>query len=88
MLDQALGVLAVVSKRRRLHMYGSVRINIDSVISLGDFLEFEAVLVEGESEERAHLLVAQLLKEFSIAPEDLVQESYCDLLCRLPHSGA
>jgi predicted adenylyl cyclase CyaB len=88
LLERALGVLAVVSKRRRLHMYGSLRIHIDSVRLLGDFLEFEAVLVEGESEERAKLLVAELLKEFSITPEDLVEESYCDLLCRLPHPGA
>ena len=88
LLGDALGVVSVVMKRRRLYLFGSVRIHIDSVMSLGDFLEFEAVMDQGDEEEAAaaDMLIARLMKEFSVSPEDLVGQSYCDLLRLQEHS--
>ena len=87
LLERALGVLIVVSKTRRLYLDGRVRIHVDSVRSLGDFIEFEAVLEEGENEELANLRLSELLREFSIDPEDLIEESYCGLLQALLAAG-
>ena len=43
-LAAALGVRAVVEKRREIFLYHSVRIHLDDVVGLGHFIEFEAVL--------------------------------------------
>ncbi len=42
-LAEALGVRAVVEKRRRLFIWRDVRIHLDTVAGLGAFVEFEAV---------------------------------------------
>lgn len=46
---------AVVVKVREVYLLGNVRIHLDRVEGLGDFIEFEAVLARGagEDEERA-----------------------------------
>src|SRR5687767_6164013 len=46
LLAAALGVRAVVRKRRELLWYANVRIHLDAVENLGDFVELEAVLSE------------------------------------------
>lgn len=79
-LARAMTVKAVVVKERLLYLLGSVRIHIDRVEGLGDFLEFEAVL-GSESEERAgHEKLAELREAFGIAEEDIVSGSYSDLV--------
>src|ERR1017187_9128531 len=42
-LSGALGVLAVVDKRREIYFVGNVKIHLDRVRSLGTFLEVEAM---------------------------------------------
>src|SRR5688572_7566332 len=44
LLSAALGVRAVVRKRRELLLYANVRIHLDAVENLGNFVELEAVL--------------------------------------------
>jgi predicted adenylyl cyclase CyaB len=82
-LSAALGVRQVVVKRRRLYLIGDVRIHLDDVERLGAFLEFEAVLDQpGErlDEAAGHRRLAKLAEAFSIAEEDRIAQSYCDLL--------
>lgn len=79
-LEACLGVAAVVRKSRRLYLAGSVRIHIDEVEGLGSFVEFEAVLAEGASDDEAFRTVRWLMSEFAIAEEDLVAMSYSDLV--------
>jgi homotetrameric cytidine deaminase len=77
-LDAALGTLAVVEKRRRLLIADGVRIHLDRVEGLGEFVELEAV---GQTDPAA---IDRLRAGLGIADEDLVAGSYSDLLLDTP----
>lgn len=79
-LTLAYGQAGRVRKRRTLFLVGRTRLHLDRVSHLGDFLELEVVLGDGESAEgaieEAHLLLAKLGVESS----QLVKAAYVDLL--------
>ncbi|MGB3563562.1 MAG: class IV adenylate cyclase [Thermoanaerobaculia bacterium] len=79
-LASALGARGQVCKQRAIYLCGPTRIHLDSVAGLGDFVELEVVLAaEGGIEDGisvAHSLMAKL----GIDPDDLVEESYIDLI--------
>jgi cytidine deaminase len=79
-LNDALGTVVVVSKRRRLFLWEGVRIHLDEVDGLGSFIEFEAVLPNAGDVEAAHEKVARLRTELGIEDSDLVPVGYADLL--------
>lgn len=79
-LSAALGELAVVNKLRRLYMAGRTRIHIDTVEGLGDYLELEVVLAEGESVIAGELEADQLMDALGIEKSDLIEGAYVDLL--------
>lgn len=58
----------------------SRRIHLDRGEDLGDFIEFEGVVVDGEEPSRFTALLDSLRGSFAIRDEDLQRESYCDLL--------
>jgi homotetrameric cytidine deaminase len=79
-LAAALGTLVVVDKRRRLLLWEGVRIHLDRVEGLGDFLELEGV-APPESDlgpERAR--VARLSEALGLGPERILEDSYSDRL--------
>jgi predicted adenylyl cyclase CyaB len=78
-LAGVLGIKVVVSKSRRLFILGDVRIHLDRVEDLGDFIEFEGVAANGDPGAFAGLL-DDLRRSFDIRDEDLLRESYSDLL--------
>lgn len=79
-LTLAWGQAGRVRKQRRLFIVGRTRVHLDRVEGLGEFLELEVVLKEGETSEagvaEAHALMAQL----GIGTGQLVQGAYVDLL--------
>jgi adenylate cyclase, class 2 len=79
-LADTLGVKLVVRKTRRLFMLGDVRIHLDHVEDLGTFIEFEGVAVDGGDPGRYAKLLDDLRRSFGIRDEDLLRESYSDLL--------
>ena len=79
-LSAALGILSTVKKLRVLHFLGTTRIHLDSVEGLGDFIELEYVLKDGEPEENGYRTIQQISKELEIEEHDLVNSSYLDLL--------
>ncbi|HVC98392.1 MAG TPA: class IV adenylate cyclase [Pirellulales bacterium] len=79
-LSATLGVLVVVDKRREIFLANNVRIHLDQVAELGDFLEFEAVLGPGDGDDDGRAQLAALGQEFGIDSADLVAGSYSDLL--------
>jgi predicted adenylyl cyclase CyaB len=80
-LATTLGVKAVVAKERRLFIWeGNVRIHLDAVEFLGDFIEFEAVAADGSDLEVERAQARQLRDAFEIGDTDLVAGSYCDLV--------
>jgi predicted adenylyl cyclase CyaB len=79
-LESVLGISVVVSKSRRLFIHEGVRIHLDRVEDLGDFIEFEGVVADGEEPARFAALLDSLRGSFAIRDEDLLRQSYSDLL--------
>jgi predicted adenylyl cyclase CyaB len=79
-LQTALGVLVVVDKTREIFLYQNVRIHLDQVAELGDFIEFEAIVRESFDDAAAHRQVTWLMEQFGIAALDLMHGSYSDML--------
>ena len=79
-LTQSNGQEGRVIKHRTLYMVGRTRVHLDRVQGLGDYMELEVVLADGESPDdgvhEAHALMARL----GIAQDSLVTGAYHDLL--------
>ena len=86
-LAAALGVTGVVDKRREIFLVDNVRIHLDDVAGLGEFLEFEAVLTPGITESQGYAQLATLQESFGIDAAALCTGSYRDLLERTARSG-
>jgi adenylate cyclase, class 2 len=87
-LTRALGIKAVVDKKRKIYFIGNVKFHFDEVEGLGSFVEVEAIDSDGS-------LGIEKLKEqcnvyahlFSIRQEDFIAESYSDLLAKKSSTG-
>lgn len=79
-LSDAYAVIATVAKTRRLMMSGRTRIHIDQVKGLGNFIELEVVLAQGQSIKDGELEAKQLMDKLQIREEDLISEAYLDLI--------
>mgnify|MGYP006270361015 FL=1 len=80
LLDRAFGTVQVVRKSRRLFLVGQTRIHLDQVEGLGIFMELEVVLHDGQPDSEGHAIAADLMRRLGIAPDDLVEGAYADLL--------
>lgn len=81
-LGLAYGVIGRVRKQRLLFMAGRTRIHLDRVEGLGEFLELEVVLRDGESAAAGMAEARELLASLRITPEQLVSGAYLDLLAQ------
>lgn len=80
-LEHTLGVVTVVDKMREVYLLGNIRIHLDRVKNLGEFLEFEAVYEDDEGQKEQEVQkVHKLMKAFKIQEEDLLDKSYIDYL--------
>jgi predicted adenylyl cyclase CyaB len=79
-LAGVLGIKVVVSKSRRVFIFEGVRIHLDCVERLGDFIEFEGVAANGGDPGGFAQLLDGLRRTFGIGDEDLLRESYSDLI--------
>ncbi len=79
LLAQALGIRAVVRKRRVLYRVGQTRIHWDEVEGLGTFLEVEVVLAAGQSAEAGEQIARRLQQQLEVADRDLISCAYVDL---------
>jgi adenylate cyclase class IV len=71
--------VGIVRKRRDLWLLENVRIHIDSVEGLGDFLELEAVVGDGHPPEACRASVDRLLTALAPALGEVVPVAYVDL---------
>jgi predicted adenylyl cyclase CyaB len=70
-----------VVKRREIYFVDNVKIHLDELEGLGQFVEIEAIAPRPDFlEEELHAQCAFFIKTFGIQPEDLLAESYSDLL--------
>ncbi len=79
-LADALGVTGRVRKRRILYLAGRTRIHLDHVDGLGDFLELEVVLADGEAPGVGESEAQYMMERLHVADDDLVDVAYVDLL--------
>jgi adenylate cyclase len=78
LLQQAHGQTGRVRKRRVLYLVGRTRIHLDAVERLGEFLELEVVLRDGESAEAGVLEAKKIMAALGIGPQQLIQGAYVD----------
>lgn len=81
-LTLAHGEIGRVIKDRTLYLVGRTRVHLDKVQGLGDFLELEVVLEDGESLEAGVQEAHRLMKALGVAPSQLVGGAYVDLLAK------
>jgi len=79
-LSLAYGQSGRVRKRRTLYIAGRTRIHLDRVEDLGDFLELEVVLADGEPVEVGVSVAHELLATLGIDHSQLIDGAYVDLL--------
>lgn len=79
-LSSTLGVWVRVEKRRRVYLHDNVRIHLDEVVGLGQFLEFEAAIDAAHDETRCRETLAHLERAFSLGASDLLIGSYSDMI--------
>jgi len=75
------GIHLIVTKRRDIYIYENVRIHLDKVDHLGDFIELEAVLKAPYSDPQIENKKVKFLMEIlNITKADLLAESYESML--------
>jgi predicted adenylyl cyclase CyaB len=80
LLQQAYGQSGRVRKRRILYLVGRTRIHLDTVDGLGEFLELEVVLRDGESADEGVLEARRIMAALGIEPQQLLRGAYVDQL--------
>ncbi|HTB64993.1 MAG TPA: class IV adenylate cyclase [Steroidobacteraceae bacterium] len=84
LLQRAHGQTGRVRKRRVLFLVGRTRIHLDVVEGLGEFLELEVVLREGESAAAGIVEARSIMAQLGVAPQQLTSGAYVDLLPTVP----
>jgi predicted adenylyl cyclase CyaB len=84
-LAAALGVQAVVEKRREIRYVGNVKFHLDEVPGLGAFVEIEAIeSPEVQGEETLRAQCEEWRTRLGIMDDDLLADSYSDLVSTSP----
>lgn len=83
-LTRVHGVLIVVDKQRDIWFVENVKVHLDEVAGLGQFLEIEAIDDDGSiGEDTLRDQCTRLMQRFHVRQEDLIDRSYSDLLLEL-----
>ena len=81
LLEKAIGVKVVVKKKREIYYIKNVKFHLDTLEGLGNFVEIEAGnKTHSLTVEELHRQCEYYLKEFGIKEEDLIDQSYSDML--------
>lgn len=79
-LGRALGSRGRVRKRRWLLLSGQTRIHLDRVEGLGDCMELEVVLHEGQSDAQGQAIAEGLMAALGLQQAQRLPGAYIDLL--------
>jgi adenylate cyclase class IV len=81
-LTRAHGAIGRVRKTRWLLLAGQTRIHLDRVQGLGDFIELEVVLRDGQSAADGEAIAEALMDALCVARDQRLAGAYLDLLAR------
>ena len=81
-LSLAYGETGRVRKRRTLFLVGRTRVHLDRVEGLGEFLELEVVLEDGEATGVGVREAHELLEHLGVGTGQPVDDAYVDMLSR------
>lgn len=84
LLAAAYGIRGVVRKTRYLYIVGQTRIHLDEVEGLGQFMELEVVLREGQSDAEGQETAEGLMSSLGVERSDLLEGAYMDLIEKQP----
>lgn len=79
-LEFAYGIRGVVKKTRYLYLVGQTRVHLDDVEGLGQFMELEVVMREGQSDAEGQEIAEGLMAGLGVERNDLLEGAYMDLL--------
>ena len=79
-LESALGIKVIVDKEREIYYLDNVKVHLDVVKDLGEFVEIEAAGNPGDDQNKLEQQVNELMDRFSLRETDLIANSYSDLL--------
>jgi adenylate cyclase class IV len=82
-LARGCGLRGRVRKRRLLLLAGQTRIHLDRVEGLGDFMELEVVLQEGQPDAEGERIAQSLMQQLGLADAPRLAGAYLDLLADL-----
>ncbi|WP_334188151.1 class IV adenylate cyclase [Noviherbaspirillum sp.] len=81
-LSLAYGQVGRVRKKRLLYMVGRTRVHLDDVEGLGNFMELEVVLQDGDDIDAGMREADALMQRLGIDRSHLIEGAYIDLLNR------
>ena len=79
-LELAYGVRGTVRKTRYLYRVGQTRVHLDDVEGLGQFMELEVVLRDGQGDAEGQAIAQSLMASLGVEKSDLLEGAYMDLL--------
>ncbi|MBI5833232.1 MAG: class IV adenylate cyclase [Armatimonadetes bacterium] len=80
-LSAALGVLVEVVKERQIWFVDNVKVHLDRLEGLGEFVEVEAIDLHGDLGAERRLAQCQaLMSALGVEESDLLSSSYSDML--------
>ena len=79
-LKLAYGIRGVVKKTRYLYLVGQTRVHLDDVEGLGQFMELEVVMREGQGDAEGQTIAEDLMTSLGVERSALLEGAYMDLL--------
>lgn len=79
-LELAYGIRGAVLKTRYLYLVGQTRVHLDDVQGLGQFVELEVALEDGQSDVDGQKIAEDLMSALGVEADDLIDGAYMDLL--------
>lgn len=83
MLNRVHGIYQQVSKIREYWTWNQVKIHLDQVEGLGNFIEFEAIVGNFQLHMDAEDKFIYLMSQFNIQPDDVLHTDYAEMMAGL-----
>jgi predicted adenylyl cyclase CyaB len=79
-LELSYGIRGSVKKTRFLYIVGQTRVHLDEVEGLGQFMELEVVMREGQSDAEGQAVAEDLMTSLGVERSDWLEGAYMDMI--------